>query len=210
MSTEDTALADPSEIIEPNVAERVVAIGPEGAQLLFNQKPLSFFGKLDFFAVLGKALDTAMAGEGGISLAEMFDELPDDPAQLRAQDLKDQNTFVRGLAKIVAYAPEMLADVYCVILAVPKGRRDLVKQLMAAPESEGGLSDEDGIGILNTFIDQNWEVLVDFFKGPARELAQKIGGKVAEQKKEQEDEVASESSLPSKSSPATPDDPSTS
>lgn len=201
MSTTDTDL-DPNEVIEPSTPERWQVIGKDDYALKFVQKPLSFFGKLDFFSVLGKALDTAMSGEDGISLAEMFEELPDDPAEMRAQDLKDQATFVRGLAKLVAYAPEMFADVYCVILAVPKGRREMVKQLMSAPESEGGLSDEDGVGILDTFIDQNWEVLLDFFKGPAKRLAQKIGGKVAAEK--------SVSSQPSQSSPATPEDPSTS
>ncbi len=171
-------------------------IGKEDYSFTFVQKPLSFFGKLDFFAVIGKALDTAMGGEDPLSLAELFEELPDDPEEFKIQDLKDQNTFVRGIAKVVAYAPEMLGDLYCVALAVPKGRRKIVKSVMELPAEDGGLTDADGIAILETFIEQNWQVLVDFFKGPAKGLATKIGKQIGSVQK-------SRSSKPSKSTPRT-------
>jgi hypothetical protein len=169
----------PTEILEPSVAERVQVIGKNDGErdytFTFVQRPLSFFGKLDFFSVLGKAIDTAMGGDDPLSLAELFEELPDDPEQFQLQNLKDQNTFVRGIAKVVAYAPEILGELYCVALAVPKGKRKVIISVMELPAEEGGLSDEDGMAILDTFVEQNWQVLLDFFKGPAKELATKIG-----------------------------------
>lgn len=176
-----TKVQDSNEVLEPSVPERIQTIGRDDYEYAFVQKPLSFFGKLDFFAVLGKAIDQTMSGPDGLSLAELFEELPNDPEGFRMQDMKDQNTFVRGIAKVVAYSPEILSEIYCVALGVPKGQRKSAKQIMELPESEGGLSDKDGIEVLDTFVEQNWEVLVDFFKGPAKELAQKIGKKAAQQ-----------------------------
>src|SRR5574341_1046815 len=191
---------DPAEIIEPSVPERVQVIGREDYTFTFVQKPLSFIGKIEFFAVLGRALDRAMSGPDGLSLAELFDELPDDPELFRLQDLKEQNTLVHGLAKLIAFAPEILVDLYCVALAVPKGRRTTVKQVMEMPEAEGGLSDKDGIAILDTFLEQNWEVLVDFFKGPAKDLLAKLAAKAPKKPAQK-----SASSKPSKSSPQSTD-----
>lgn len=171
-----TEAVDPSEVIEPSVATRVQVVGKDDYTFTFKQKPLTFFGKLDFFAVLGRALDRAMTGPSGISVADLLDT-PERSGNL-IEDVKDADTFVRGIAKLISYAPEIVGDLYCTILNVPRGQREIVKEIFALDEEEGGLSDADGAKILDYFFDQNWEVLRDFFKEQIVPLVEKAGSKM--------------------------------
>lgn len=149
--------------VEPPVDDNPVVVGKDDMRMVFVQKPLSFFGKMELFAVLAKALDDAMSGEDGLRLDDLL-ELPDrTEGEITAQELADADLFVRAVAKLVTYAPELLSDVYCISLGVPRGRRTVVKALMELPVDEGGLSDEDGVRIFETFLNQNAEALVVFF-----------------------------------------------
>jgi hypothetical protein len=167
---------DPAEILVPSVATRVQVVGKDDYEFTFQQKPLTFFGKLDFFAVLGRALDRAMTGPTGISVGDLLDT-PERSGNL-IEDVKDADTFVRGVAKLISYAPEIVGDLYCTILNVPRGQREIVKEIFELDEEKGGLSDADGAAILDTFFDQNWEVLRDFFKEQIAPLAEKAGSKM--------------------------------
>ncbi len=126
--------------------------------LVFTQKPLSYFGKIELISVLGGVLDKALA-EGGMSVADLLEDVPQETGQLSEAD-----QFIKSIARIVSFAPDFLKDLYVIALNVPRGDREYVKSVMELSQEEGGLSDEQGIQILETFVDQNWEVLLDFFK----------------------------------------------
>jgi len=190
VETKDKVVEGPSaeeqlETIAPSVAERTVYLGVEPEVLTFVQKPLSFFGKLEFFSVMGKALDKAMSGDEGLSLSQLF-EVPERSADgsLRPNDFKEADVFVKGLTKIAEQAPEVLLDLYCVILAVPRGSRDYVKDLMQESSEEGGLSDDDGFGILETFLAQNWEVMNGFFRDRIPALMETVRSSTAKEKED--------------------------
>lgn len=162
----DKSLEDEIESVAPKAAHRKQIIGTGEATRTYVQRPLSFFGKLQFFEVLGKAIEQAMTGDEALSLNNLFA----GPSMTRAQDgsitvtdVEDADTFVRAIAKIAVYAPDMLADLYCIFLDVPVGERPFAKGIMVLSEEEGGLSDEDGIAILETFFDQNGQAMRDFF-----------------------------------------------
>lgn len=125
--------------------------------LKFTQRPLSFFGKIELISILGQAVNKAIS-DGGVSVSELLDDVPTN------SEIAEANNFISALAKIAQYAPDFLLDLYAISLGVPRGERDYVKMVMALSEEEGGLSDEQGMQVLETFIDQNWEVLLDFFK----------------------------------------------
>jgi hypothetical protein len=80
--------------------------------------------------------------------------------------------FVKALSKIVESAPELLKDLYLVILSVPKGQREYYALRLEE------LTDEQGMKILDTFVDQNWEVMTSFFKEQMLPLFNKISKKV--------------------------------
>lgn len=162
----DTAVEpqeEQTDVIEPKVADNPVVIGLNETRMVFIQRPLSFFAKMELFSVLAATVDNLMKGEDGISLDQLL-EIPDrTEGEVTLQDIADAEYFLQAIFKIVAEAPEVLEDVYCIALGVPRGRRDIVKRLMTLPVEEGGLNDEDGTRIFETFIDQNAEALVSFF-----------------------------------------------
>lgn len=190
VSNENTETTE-DEVLVPSVANRVVTFGTDGNEVSYVQKPLSFFGKIEVFSVLGSALDKAMSGPDGLTLNDVF-EGPTEGG-ISAQRFRDADTFVKGVAKLVQYAPDLLEDLYTIFLGVPRGERELVKFVMVRPADEGGLSDEDGLGILDTFVDQNWDVMLDFFTSRVMPLVNKVSTKVQE----------SQPSKPSKNTPRT-------
>lgn len=169
-----------ADVLIPEGANRSVTIGKDDLEMTFEQKPLSFFQKLELFSLLGAALDKAMRGPDGLTMSEIFDGPSNLSENLSDSNYRDADTFIKALAKLAQYAPELIADLYVIVLGVPKGLRDVVKNVMELPEDQGGLSDDDGFGILETFIDQNWEVMVDFFKERILPLVGKISNKLQE------------------------------
>lgn len=157
--------------LEAEVTEKIITIGEGDDKLVFVQKPLSFFGKIEFFSVVGKAIDSILS-EGG-SLSELLDVPDYDPSVPLATSASDADVFVKALARVVQSAPEILSDLYLVILSVPRGQRAYV-----AMRLEEELDDEQGMQILDTFVDQNWEVMTSFFKEKVLPLANKISQKV--------------------------------
>jgi hypothetical protein len=157
---------DALEVLEPDVTEREVDLG-EG--YVYTQKPLSFFGKIELFSVTGKAVDKALSD--GASIGDILGDVPDINNPL-STSTSEADVFISAVVKIAEHAPELLKDLYCVILAVPRGERERAKELFE------NLSDDEGIKILEVFVDQNWEVLTNFFKEKILPLSNKIGAKV--------------------------------
>jgi len=156
---------DETEILSPSYAVRYQTLGKDENAKVYAQKPLSFFGKMELFSLLGATIEDAMS-EGNLSLSDFF-----VPSELSANNT---DFFIRMVAQLVEYAPDFLKDLYCVALNIPKGERDLAKALMDQPEDDGGLSDDDGVDILDTFIEQNWEAVYSFFTEKIMPLVQKV------------------------------------
>ena len=171
---------DTVDVLVPSAANREVSFGAGDLQMTYIQKPLSFFQKLEVFSVLGSALDKAMSGPDGLTLSDLFDGPAGVGDKLNERNFRDADTFIKAIAKLVQYTPDLLSDLYVIILGVPKGSRLFVKEVMELPEDEGGLSDDQGFGILDTFVDQNWEVMSDFFSKRIMPLANKMSSKLQE------------------------------
>lgn len=163
----DSKLAEELDAIEPRGAHRKQRIGPQsGVHEYYVQKPLSFFGKMQFFEVLGRAVDTAMAGDNGLTLGSLFGGSPKmitPGGEVTFENLNDADVFVKGIAKLSSYAPELITELYCIFLGIPQGDRPWAREAMQKSEEDGGLSDDDGVEILETFIDQNGEAMRAFF-----------------------------------------------
>jgi hypothetical protein len=149
--------------------EVVLPESEEGPELTLSQKPLSFFGKMELFSVLGGAVDKAL--NEGLSISDLFD-VPEDR---NAESFQEADLFVKAVLKLVKDAPDLLLNLYNVILAVPRGQRDYISSRL-----EADLDDEQGIAILEHFVDQNWDVMKDFFKEKIMPLTSKIGAKFQE------------------------------
>lgn len=156
------------------------------------QKPLSFFGKIELFALLSETIDDAMSGPEGASLSNLLEGPRIRGGQLDTADIVDADAFVKTITKLARHSPEMLQDAYAIILGVPGEERAWFKYVITGPADRGGLADEEGFEILETFIDQNWEALQSFF---GDRISQLVKRGQAKQKKDQD---PSPSSKPSK------------
>lgn len=183
MSATETEPQDVLEEIVPGAEHRVYYVGPEGAQVTLVQRPLSFFQKMDLFAVLGKGVDRAI-NSGSISLKEIMKEsdksgLGEEEAA-KEKEAEDLEMFAQLMLKIVGEAPDLMGDIFVIALGVPRGRREFVKDLIEAPEAQGGLSDEAGFQIIDTFVEQNGEVLRRFFTERLKPLMDKMLARAGE------------------------------
>lgn len=178
---------DVLDIIVPKKEPKTWKFGPNG-EFEFVQRELSFVAKLQWFSLVGEVLDKALSGEGAMSLNSLFDAPGARGGQMTMQDFADADTFVQAIGKLLVYAPDFLTKSYCIWLNVPDYQRDLVSDLMSRSPDEGGLTDDQGIEIIEIFIDQNYEALDRFFR-------EKIGGL---QKRVQARIEASQSSRPSR------------
>lgn len=188
--TEAPTTEDQIETIQPKATVRHVTIGKGEFEETYVQKPLSFFGKMQLFSLIGQA--GSRASENGAGLGDLLDmdNVTQDPETGRYSitGLNDTAVMMQMLMKIAEFAPDLMLEAYCIFLNVPRGSRGRVKATMELAEQDGGLSDEDGIGILETAIDQNWELMVTFFEQRVKPLIQRMQTRVG----------ASRSSKPSK------------
>jgi hypothetical protein len=164
---------DVLDTIVPKADPRVWVIGVEPNQRRYVQKPMSFIQKMQWFSLIGDALDRAMSGPGGISINSLF-EAPGRPGQLKASDFRNADTFVHAIGKLLAAAPNFLVKSYCIWLNVPDYDQEIVGDMMAAPEDEGGLGDDAGMEMIEVFLDQNYDALASFFGEKVGLLQQRV------------------------------------
>lgn len=150
---------------------------------IYTQEPLSFFGKIELFSVLADAVEKALA-EGAI-ISEFLEDLP-ETANLSASSFSEADVVVKAVAKLMKYAPETLQDIFAISLKVKRNERARFF------EDIEEISDEQAMRILNHFIDQNWDAIMDFFKEQVRPLINNVSQRLQSE---------STSSKPSKASP---------
>lgn len=153
---------------------------PEGEVIeeeSYIQRPMSFLAKMKFFALVGEVIDKSISGDDdkeGIRLSALF-ELPGERGgQLRAEDFREADMFVQGVGKILQYAPDFLEKSYCIWLNIPDFQEDWAISVMNQPVEQGGLTDDDGLEIIEIFIDQNWESLESFFREKIASLRDRV------------------------------------
>lgn len=155
---------DTVEVLEPAAKNYEEEIGG----VTYTQKPLSFFGKVEFFSVLADAIERALSE--GISIGELLDEMPN--ADTNPGDLREADVFIKALAKVLKVAPDLLHNIYAISLGVKRNQRE---EFSAALEE---IDDEQAVRILNQFIDQNWDAVMDFFSKQVRPLIQNVSEKI--------------------------------
>lgn len=153
-----TTVKEEMDILEPMVENKPWTFTDENNESrVYVQKPLSFFGKIEFFSLIGDAVDRLNTEDRPLNLTEMFG------GQATA------DTFVALLSRIAGQAPETLQEAYCIFLHVPRGERDWAKWVM-----ESQLTDDEGMDIIERFVDQNAESIQDFFGSKGQSLMKKI------------------------------------
>lgn len=155
---------DVVDILVPKAEPKEWTIGKGEYERKFVQRPLSFIGKMQWFSLVGEVLDKAMSGSNSLSMNNLLSAPQGRGGALGVEDFRDADTFIQAVGKLLVYAPDFLTKSYSIWLGVPDYEREFVNQIMALPPEEGGLTDDQGIEIIEVFIDQNYEALDGFFR----------------------------------------------
>lgn len=142
------------------------------------QKPLSFSAMLAFTGLIGEKIVHAMSGPEGLSLDTIISTgagMAVDPTGLLSRDdFSGVDSFVRGLAKLAQYAPDVVEDCQCIWLRVPLHERLAVKEIWGRSPEDGGLSSAEGSEMIEVFIAQNYREVEDFFTEQLPRLLKKV------------------------------------
>lgn len=158
----ETAVVDELEILQSSVKEYSEDINGE----IFIQKPLSFFGKIELFSVLANAIEKALSEGAFVS------ELLGDGLDLANTNLGEADVLVKGIAKIMKYAPETLQEIFAISFRIKRNEKEWFFEVIE------DIDDEQAMRILNQFIDQNWDAIMDFSKEQVMPLIQNVSGKL--------------------------------
>lgn len=169
---------DVLDILKPKAEPKTWVIGTGDYQREYVQKPLSFIAKMQWFSLVGEVLDRALSGPDGMRLGNLFNG--PGGQQFSPEDFREADTFVQAVGKLLAVAPDFLVNSYCIWLNVPDYERPAVAEIMMLPPDEGGLSDEQGIEIIEVFIDQNYEALDTFFREFLGRLQKRVQARAQE------------------------------
>ena len=180
MATTDETVTDETvdaviETLDPKYISREWKVtdhyGGEVLERTYVQRPLSFMGKLEFFSLLGRTLQSALQEEGADALAGLV--VTAQSATAPSGGINGMDDAVALMTRLAQYVPEFVLDSCVIALRVPKGEREWVKSVW-----ETDLSDDDGMEMVEIFIEQNAEALRDFFVQRVPKLGQRISQKM--------------------------------
>lgn len=169
---------DVVDILRPKAENKLWAFGPNG-EFEFIQRPLSFIGKMQWFSLVGSVLDKSMGGENALSMNSLLSAPQGREGSLTMNDFRDADTFVHAISKLLVEAPDFLIKSYAIWLGVPSHQRPLVEEVLSQPPELGGLTDEQGVEMIEVFIDQNYEALDRFFRDRIGQLGKRIQQRAA-------------------------------
>lgn len=181
------------DIVQPSAEPKQWVFGTDPErQLEYWQKPLTFMNKMRLFALTGATIRSALAAGGDGTLSDLLNGsgVRNVQGAFSSGDLNDAESFIALVSGFLVYVPDFLEDAYCLLLNVPIEQRSVVKHYMSLDKEQGGLSDEDGIEIINIAIAQNWEAIRRFLGVELRNTLKLIQ---TNQKKEEEEQEKLES-----------------
>lgn len=202
------------EILEPLVEAKRWVIGKPPEQggksteySVYTQMPLGYMARNRMFSLIGRTMSAAIKSTGG-SVGGMEDvfgagggTLIERGRRLGSRDFQDASQFFSLAMELVGYAPDFLDDFYCIALEVPIGERGWFREVIEQPhrpdDDKWGLAEDDGLEMIEIFIDQNYEDIRRFFT----ERLPRIGRRAAQREQEHKKSNSNGSASPqSKSS----------
>lgn len=149
----------------------------------YTQKSLGYMQRMRFFALVSKTLGTALKEGGAGGMSDIFGggSLSERAAELTQSDFQDASSFMSLALSLMEYTPDFLIDCYILLLEIPDGERRWARRVMEQrydpDNNQWGLSDATGWGIIETFIEQNYEDIREFFVGKLPQLMQQVQAK---------------------------------
>lgn len=154
--------------------------GGDDDWLKLHQRPLGYVPRMRFMALLARTMTKAI--EGGSTIEDLISEAQGlRGRRLTTEDLQDVGSVLPVVLRLVADVPDFLVDAYILLLDVPQGDRRWFREVMEQsyiPEAEQwGLTDDQGIEIIEVALDQNFEPIREFFTGKLPRIAARVRAK---------------------------------
>ena len=165
-TSKEEVVEDVIDKIQPSKEPKEVELSLDGDSKIFVQSSLSYFGKIEFFGLLGRSIEEIV--DSGVNINSLFGGDTPSAENIQKVGFNDLEPFVSVIAKLASHAPEFLKESYLIWLAVPP------KDRAWARDALDRLSDEKGEEILLTFIDQNLKDIEDFFTTRRGKILKKI------------------------------------
>jgi hypothetical protein len=124
----------------------------------------------EFFNRIRREISNVMNGEYGFKIGELFTtggmEMPtiagatsDDVNKL----VEENSTIIHAILDLIQRVPDFELDVIALALGVHHSEIDLFKRAISEPPYRGGLTREEMVDIIRTFIRDNSSAFVRFF-----------------------------------------------
>lgn len=168
----------PSESIEWKVqgADATGAV----RERVYYQEEMSFFYKAEFMNMLGRVMDERFLSENsGLNIADLFDsevklEIPTELNRDEVQKQLGQSMgMINAFLRLIQIFPDLMKDIFAIALGIPKPERNWAMGILTGPTRTGGLSDDQGFQIIDTFIEQNAEAIRKVFTERLARTAEK-------------------------------------
>jgi hypothetical protein len=179
------------EILEPKSEAHRWIIGkpPEegGKDTQFSvyvQQPLGFMARNRLYSLIGRTMSQAIKSSGGTvgGMEDIFGAgsggtIIERGRRLTQTDLADASQFFTLAMELVGYNADFLGEFYAIVLEVPYAERVWFKNVIEQPhrpsDDKWGLAEDDGIEMIEIFIDQNYEEIRRFFVVKLPRIAQR-------------------------------------
>lgn len=202
--------AEALEILEPKadpkrwvIGKPPEAGGKEDEFSIYVQKPLGYMSRMRFFSLVSSTVANAIKAGGSIDLGFGSQDLLAGSGSIRQRaaalsetSFSDTSSFMALAMQLIAYSPDFLLECYCLWLDVPPAERIWAKMVMEQPRdpnrNKWGLTDDEGLEMIEIFIDQNYEDIRGFFG----EKLPRLVNRVRQRETERQDRAST--SVPSK------------
>lgn len=154
---EEVVEEDPVDLISPSDEPKEWSFVYNKEERTYVQAPLSYFGKLELFQLVGTTIKISMLGENPITINSMLGSRDYDEGFWNA------DAMMNIVATLAAFGPDFVQDAYAIFLNVPKNERGWFREAISQSAEDGGLTDDEGLEIIEIFIDQNLATFKDFF-----------------------------------------------
>lgn len=128
------------------------------------QRKMPYVTRLRFFALVSKTIAEALKAGAVLDLGD--GTMRERVTALTQQDITDASSFMTLAFQLISYSPEFLTECYMLWLDIPREERRWARGLLSSdwePETDKwGLREEMSEGMIETFIDQNYEDLRRF------------------------------------------------
>lgn len=135
----------------------------------YYQAQLGAMPMQEFFNRIRREVHNVMSGEYGFKIGELFTSGVDVPSisDASAEDvnrLVDENkAIIEAVLDMIQRIPDFELDVIALALGVHSSEHDRFKQAISEPPHRGGLTKDEMVDIIRTFVRDNANAFIRFF-----------------------------------------------